>query len=469
MNHQEPHAQSEPGRDPREERLRIEIEQLKEKTERLKPHAETELPPLRRPSRSVITALFSALVVLVLGVFVAGYLPRQKRLSEVLAESRQTANALPVVIVQRSKLAPREVTLELPGSIQAVTEAPVLPRADGYLKRRLADIGDRVAAGQVLAEIEAPELDQQVAQARAAVEQAYAAREQAAANLEQGRANLELARLTAHRWNGLLLKGAVSRQENDQFQSQYHAQLAAVEALNRALLAASKNVAVAEANLHRLEDLQGYKLVRAPFAGVVTLRNVDTGALITAGQTMLYRIAQTFSLRTYINVPQANAGDIFPGLPAEVMVADLPGQTFPGRVERTSQALDPSSRTLLVEVRVPNPQGKLLPGMYARVRLKIQRAHPPVMIPGDTLVLRSAGPQVAVIRNGRVHYQTVSIVRDDGTTLEISGGVGPDELLAVNPGDEVRENVAVQAREVSEHTSASAPSRQKQNSEKEER
>jgi len=455
MSNQEPPQPS--GRRPadsHEERLRLEMEQLREKLERIKPHAETELPPLRRPSRTTLTALLLLVVVILVGAFIAGYLPRRKRVEQVLAESRRDSAALPVVIVLRSKLAPREMTIELPGSIQAVTEAPILARADGYLKRRLADIGDRVAAGQVLAEIEAPELDQQVAQARATLEQAHAAQEQAAASLEQGRANLHLARVTAQRWNGLLLKGAVSRQENDQVQAQFQAQSAGVQALERALAAAAKNVLAAEANLRRLENLQNYRIVRAPFAGVITLRNVDTGALISAGQTMLFRMAQTGSLRTYISVPQADASAVRPGLAAEVMVNEFPGQAFAGRVARTSDALDPSSRTLLTDVLVPNPGGRLLPGMYARVRLKIYRERPPVQIPGDTLVLSSQGPQVAVVRDGRVHFQRVVIGRDDGRTIELTEGLAPDELLVVNPGDEVKESAPVEVRELSERSQA---------------
>ncbi len=455
MSNQEPPQPS--GRRPadsHEERLRLEMEQLREKLERIKPHAETELPPLRRPSRTTLTALLLLVVVILVGAFIAGYLPRRKRVEQVLAESRRDSAALPVVNVLRSKLAPREMTIELPGSIQAVTEAPILARADGYLKRRLADIGDRVAAGQVLAEIEAPELDQQVAQARATLEQAHAAQEQAAASLEQGRANLHLARVTAQRWNGLLLKGAVSRQENDQVQAQFQAQSAGVQALERALAAAAKNVLAAEANLRRLENLQNYRIVRAPFAGVITLRNVDTGALISAGQTMLFRMAQTGSLRTYISVPQADASAVRPGLAAEVMVNEFPGQAFAGRVARTSDALDPSSRTLLTDVLVPNPGGRLLPGMYARVRLKIYRERPPVQIPGDTLVLSSQGPQVAVVRDGRVHFQRVVIGRDDGRTIELTEGLAPDELLVVNPGDEVKESAPVEVRELSERSQA---------------
>lgn len=447
MSVQDPHPDAHPSPS-REERLRLELEQLKEKRERILPHAETQLPPLVRPSRITVAALALMAAAGLAAAFVLGYLPRQKRLQQVLAESRSLGSALPVVNVVRSAAAPAEITLELPGSVQAITEAPVLARADGYLKRRTVDIGDRVSAGQVLAEIDAPELEQQVAQARAALEQARAAQQQAAASLEQGRASLELARVTAERWSGLFLKGAVSRQENDQVQAQFRAQTASVQALEKALAAAGRNVVAAEANLRRLESLRDYRIVRAPFAGIITLRNVDTGALISAGQTMLYRIAQVSALRVYINVPQTEAPDVRTGMPAQVSVTELPGHVFAGRIEHTSDALDPSSRTLLADVHVPNPGQKLMPGMYARVRLTVRRSHRPVLIPGDTVVLRSEGPMVAVVRNGRVHYQAISIARDDGHTMEVSAGLAPGELLAVNPGDAVKEGAAVEIREL---------------------
>ena len=218
--------------------------------------------------------------------------------------------------------------LKLPGTMQAVTEAPILARADGYLKSRLVDIGDRVQAGQPLAEIEAPELDQQIRQAKAAVEQAQAALEQAQANLEQGKANRELARVTAERWKTLAAQGVVSQQENDQYQAQLAAQNANVQALEKAISAQRSNVAAAKANLARLQEVQGYRIVKAPFDGVITLRNVDVGALVSAGSTLLYRIAQTGTLRTYVNVPQDNANSVHAGQPAQLTRLQFSGPAF---------------------------------------------------------------------------------------------------------------------------------------------
>jgi RND family efflux transporter MFP subunit len=332
----------------------------------------------------------------------------------------------------------------LPGNIQAVTEAPILARADGYVKRRMVDIGDRVQAGQPVAEIEAPEVDQQILQARAALQQAQAAVEQAVATQTQGRTNMEIAHVTADRWKALAAQGVVSRQDNDQYQAQYQAQVANLQALEKAVAAARSNVTAAEANVARLNDVQGYRIVKAPFAGVITLRNVDVGALVTTGSTLLYRIAQTGDLRTYVNVPQTNAGSIRVGQRAQVTVSNLPGRRFTGSIARMADALDPATRTMLVEVQVPNPDGSLFPGMYAEVSFNSSRVDPPLLIPGSVLVVRGDGTQVALVNpDNTVHFQKIEISRDYGDRLEVASGLKPGDRIVSNPGDDVREGVKV--------------------------
>src|SRR5215469_1992645 len=232
-----------------------------------------------RPSTLALWIIFLGAAALIVVGFLAGYIPLQKRNAIIRAEVQQQEQALPRVEVLTVDRAAGTSDLELPGSIQAITEAPILARADGYIRSRMVDIGDRVRAGQPLAEIEAPELDQQVRQAQANLEQARAALEQARANHEQGRSNEELAKVTADRWKNLMTRGAVSRQENDQYQAQYQAQVANLEALAKAVAAAQSNVGAAEANLARLNELQGYRIVKAPFDGLITMRNVDVGAL----------------------------------------------------------------------------------------------------------------------------------------------------------------------------------------------
>jgi RND family efflux transporter MFP subunit len=335
--------------------------------------------------------------------------------------------------------------LVLPGNIQAVTEAPILARAEGFLKTRYVDIGDRVTEGQLLAEIEAPDMDQQVRQAKAAVEQVQADLERATAALEQGKANESLAKVTAQRWDNLVKRGVVSHQENDQYQAQYTAQAANVRALDHAVSAAKSNIAASQANVARLSDLQSYLKVRAPFAGVITVRNVDVGALVNSGSTLLFRIARTNLLRTYVNVPQSSASDIHVGQTAFLSTSEAPETKFPGQVARTANALDPSSRTLLVEIQAENRAGKLMPGMYVQVDLNLPRKDPPLLIPSDTLVVRPEGTLVALVGAGnKVHFQRILVGRDFGDRIEVLSGMQAGEKAIVNPNDQVQEGVQVQ-------------------------
>jgi RND family efflux transporter MFP subunit len=255
---------------------------------------------------------------------------------------------------------------------------------------------------------------------------------------------MEFARVTAERWGRLAARGAVSKQENDQYQAQYQAQAANLQALEKAIAAQRSTVSADESNLTRLEKLQGYLVVKAPFDGVITLRNLDAGALVNAGNTLLFRIAQTGTLRTYVNVPQANAGSIRPGQTAHLSVSNLPGREFTGAVARTASALDPNSRTLLVEVHVPNADAALLPGMYAKVDLRSTRTDPPMLIPSEALIVRADGTVVAMVRpDHTVHLQTIQIGRDYGDRIEVSGGLQEGDVIIPNPGDSAREGLKV--------------------------
>ncbi|SPE40864.1 Efflux transporter, RND family, MFP subunit [Candidatus Sulfopaludibacter sp. SbA3] len=427
-----------------EERLRGEIELLKRQLEEQKKRSASEEPSGKAPTfRSLLTVL-ALLAVLAVAGYYLGYLPRQRREQVLAAEAQSTSESLPMVNVVKVKRSSTTGNLVLPGNIQAVTEAPILARASGYIRKRYVDIGDRVQAGQVVAEIEAPELDQQIRQAKAAVDQANSGVQQAEASLQQGRSNENLARVTAERWKKLLDKGVVSRQDNDTYQMQWAAQQANVQALEKAVAAANSNAGAMEANVSRLNDLQSYQTVRSPFAGVITVRNIDTGVLVNEGNTLLYRVAQTDRLRTYLNVPQSDAESVRVGQTATLTIPDLPGRGFPGAVARTSHALDPASRTLLVEVQVANSSGQLVPGMYAQVDLSVPRKNPPLVIPGDTLVIRADGPQVAVLRpDGTVHFTRVELGRDFGATLEVLSGLEEGQLLVVNPSDATREGAKV--------------------------
>ena len=425
-----------------EERLRSEIEDLRRRLAASQSHG----PAVERkgPTFRTFAVLVSLVLALALAGYFLGYLPRQQREMALAQESKAGGEALPVVNVALVERSLAKGNLVLAGNIEAVTEAPVLARSSGYILKRYVDIGDRVREGQVLAEIEAPELDQQIAQAKATVDQAHSNTEQTQAALEQGRSNAALAKVTADRQQKLFDKDVISRQDNDTAQMQYAAQQANVQALEKAVNAARGSASAVEANLARIDDLKNYLTVRAPFAGVITVRNVDVGALVNEGSTLLYRIAQTGRLRTYLNVPQADAGNVRVGQQATLEIVGRTGVKIPGEVTRTANSLDPATRTLLVEVQVANAAGTLMPGMYAQVDLSVPRQDPPLLIPGDTLVVRSDGPQVAVVGpDGVVHFTRIQLGRDFGDHLEVLDGLQLGQRLVVNPSDVVREGAKV--------------------------
>jgi RND family efflux transporter MFP subunit len=402
-----------------EEALRSEIEDLKRQLREQKgvtaSHAERPAKPWE-PSRLTLWGIVLGLTVLIVAAFFVGWVPLHKRQALIYAEAREQEETLPrVEVIEVARFSPKS-ELELPGSIQALTEAPILARANGYIKRRMVDIGDRVQAGQLVAEIEEPEVDAQLTQARA--------------DLATADANVKLAQITAQRYQDLLKTEAVSEQDVDNHNGDYAARKAMLQS--------------AAANVKRLEEMESFKRVYAPFAGVITLRNVDVGALVNSGNTLLFRVAQTATLRTYINVPQSDADSIRPGEQAQLSVSNIPGRHFKGTVARTANSLDPNSRTMLVEIQVPNADGVLLPGMYAQVNLSSARANPPLLVPGGALIIRAEGTQVAVVRpDHTVHFQKIEIGRDYGDRLEIVSGLEPGDTVINNPRDFVREGVKV--------------------------
>ena len=433
-------------------------------TAELKRQSEPPHPHHISPVKVILVIILLAAVIGAIGV--AGYLPRKNREQAAAAAARQEQTQIPTVTAVAVKRAPADLELLLPGNISSVSEAAIYARASGYVTRRYVDIGDRVRAGQLMAEIETPELDQQVAQARAALAQAKQQLSQTRASLVQSEAQRDLAKLTNSRYSNLVEKGAVARQDADQQESSYRTSEALVTAQQASVGAAEENVSQAQANLDRVIALQDYKNVRAPFAGVVTERNIDVGYLIGAngaGQgaaplqipgiqagasgNEMYRIAQISTLRILINVPQDNAPEIGPGISADVLVNEFPDRVFAGKVTRTANSLDPNSRTLLTQIEIANGDGKLLPGMYSTVRFRSHRSNPPLLVPGDSLIAGNNGSEVAVLQPGaagnqqarRIHLQQVALGRDYGAETEITAGLGGSELVVVNPGDEVRE------------------------------
>ncbi|MGE4378126.1 MAG: efflux RND transporter periplasmic adaptor subunit [Burkholderiaceae bacterium] len=307
-------------------------------------------------------------------------------------------------------------TLTLPGTLQGYVQASIAARVSGYLKRWTHDIGSRVKQGELLAEIETPEIDQQLAQA-------IAAREQAAASLA-------LARSTAQRWEALRQKDVVAQQD--------------LEERRNAVATATANLAAAEANVQRLRQMEGFKRVLAPFAGVVTRRNVDVGDLIDAGAgRVLFTMAQTDPLRIYVNVPQSYASRIQPGQPVIVTQAELQGKKFEGKVARTAGAIDIATRQMQVEIALPNPDGSLLPGAYVQVEVPL----PPsklLSVPENALLFRAEGTRVAIVdAHGKVHLQPVTLGRNYGGSIEVLSGLQGNEQLVLNPSDALAEGDTV--------------------------
>ena len=418
------------------------------------PEITTTRPPSetrsdRESPRVLKLVLLLVITAVVVGaVIVWGIDARIKTAAAVKQETQDLAT--PTVLVAHPKRGALENEVVLPGNMQAFIDSPISARASGYLKKWYADIGARVKAGQTLAEIDAPELDQQVHQAQAAVEQAKAALDQTLANLEQGKANAELARVTAQRWSNLVAKGVVSRQENDQYQAQYQAQKASVDALEKAVAASRSNVGSLEANLSRLKELQNYKTVKAPFDGVITARNTDIGALVNAGSGVaaqeLFHIAATDKLRVYLSVPQIYSRAAVPGISAELTLAEFPGRRFHGKLVRTAEAMDSGTRTLLTEVDVDNPTGELKPGAYAEVHLTIPAGAPSAIVPVGAILFRSEGLRLGVVRDGsRVELVPVILGKDFGTEVEVLSGIRPDDLIIMNPADSLISGTVVRA------------------------
>lgn len=410
------------------------------------------------------------LIAIVVAAWLAGYLPHRNQEAAALAAANDEKNAIPVVTTTVVRSAPADVDLPLPGSISSLSEASIFARAAGYVSKRYVDIGDHVKAGQLLAEIVAPDLDQQVAQARAQVAQAEQQLGQARASLIQAEAQRDLADATLKRYEGLIKTHAVAQQDYETQVSGAKTAEALVVSQQANVIGSQDNVNQAQANLDRVVALQEFKNVRAPFAGVVTARNVDVGYLISsaggglgatpatqpgasqnnANGSEMFRVAQVSTLRIYVSVTQEYAASIQVGMPAAIMIAELPGQEFPGKVTRTSNVLDPNTRTLLTEVELSNQGGKLLPGMYATVRFRSHRDTPPLLVRGDALKAEASGITAAVLEdagrgNGqkKVHMERVLIGRDHGAETEIISGLRVGDVVVVNPGDQVQEGAIV--------------------------
>lgn len=355
-------------------------------------------------------ALAAAIIAIIV---LSGIIPRKRAEANLVTETDELA--VPTVSIVHPKQSTPSQEIVLPANVQAYIDSPIFARTNGYLRHWYVDIGAHVKAGQVLADIESPEVDQQLRQARA--------------DLATAQANLQLAQITAERYSGLLKSDSVSKQEADNAVSNYAAQQA--------------NTKAAEANVKRLEELQSFEKIYAPFNGVITARNTDIGALIDAGssggtRTELFHIAQPDKLRVYVNVPQEYSQAAKPGLEADLTLSEFPGRRFPGTLVRTSQAIDQATRTLLVEIRVNNPTGTLLSGAYAEMHLKLPRAVQSYILPVNTLIFRAQGLQVATVgNNNKAELKPIALGHDYGTEVEVISGLTGDESVIINPPDSI--------------------------------
>jgi RND family efflux transporter MFP subunit len=398
--------------------------------------------------------LVVVLVVVVLGSVLFGYMQRQTHDRALAATASEDAGRPLVVNVGRVRSSAAKASIELPGETVALIETPMYARVDGYLKQRNVDIGDRVKKGQLLAEIETPELDQQVAQAQSTLAQSRSTLQQLTAALAVSKSNMNLAKLTADRYKKLVEDGSVAKQDADEKFAQLDVAVANVRQAEENLHAAEGTIGANSAALQRLEQMKSFNRLLAPFDGIITGRSVqsDPGTLVTAGNTTqsrdILRVAQIEKLRIFVNVPQTYAPMIHPGQTGDLIIDEFPGQTFPAKVSRTTNSVDATSRTLLAVLVVDNPTGKLLPGMYAKVRFSLPHEVKVMMLPADALVLKTSGPSAAVVGPDRkIHFHALVLGRDYGAQIEVNSGVEENDAVVLNPTDSIRENVVVDPRE----------------------
>lgn len=357
------------------------------------------------------------------------------RHGEVAMFAQQSRDFIPQVRVTMVQPSDGTLVVNLPATTSAFSVANIFARATGYIDKREVDIGDRVKAGQLLAEIVAPELDHQIAEAEATLSQLKAA-------LEQAQANSELAKVTWGRDSPLVSKGWLTAQQGTIDVQTLKAQQAAV-AVARA------NVVAEEAQLQVLHQQKIYQRVVAPFEGVITQRNIDIGSLVQADATtgtFMFTIMQGHVIRTQLFVPQDQAFGMSPGIDAVVRVPEIPDRTFPAKVTRIAEALQPGSRTLLTEVDIPNPDGALAPGIYCTVELHIPRKTPSYKISADAIIFNEFGLQVAVVENGVVRLRKVTVIRDLGKELEVNSGIKQGDQLILNPAVDLVDGSKVQTQ-----------------------
>jgi multidrug efflux pump subunit AcrA (membrane-fusion protein) len=391
--------------------------------------------------------LFLLVVAILIGLVVArGIYARVDASADVQKETVQLA--IPAVAVVHPKVGEAANEIVLTGSLRAFTEAPIYARASGYIKTWSANLGDTVKSGQLLAEIDAPEMDLQFSQAEATLQQTRAALDQAQANVQQSKANEGLAKLTADRYQQLEKDGIVAPQDNDQRQAQYQALISNTAALEQAVKVARATIASQEASLATLNQLRSYREVRAPFDGVVTARNTDLGALVNAGNPgtapELFHVASVEKLRLFASVPEVYAGVAVAGLTADMTLEEFPGRNFRARLVRTSGAIDPTTRSLLSEFEIDNSSRELRPGSYAEVHLSLKSPARALLVPVSAVMYRPEGPRIGVVEGGgQARLAEVALGKDYGNVVEVLSGLSEKDDVIESPPDSLNTGMAV--------------------------
>ncbi|WP_397569843.1 efflux RND transporter periplasmic adaptor subunit [Schlesneria sp. T3-172] len=400
-------------------------------------HEEVIQKPAQGLSWGTILAVMLLAGCSLVGLFFAGWLPRQQVTAQLEHEAHEIKNSLPTVRVTKPVPATPIAVVTLPGDVQAMEEITLFPRTTGYVKRWLVDIGDEVEAGQLIAEIDTPEV-------RAQYEQSEAALAESLASLERARATVNLAKITTNRLRTLVARKNAAQQDLDDSENN----LAVGEANVRL---AEATVAVNKSNVQHMQELLSFSRIHSPFEGTVVGRFLETGKLVSSGNgtgQALFRIARTNPVRVFINVPQAYAAGVVKDLTAEVRARDIPGRVFQGVVTRTARAIDPLTRTLLTEIQVPNDDGALLTGSYVQVQMEVQRYSPPLLVPASALIFNSGGTQVAVVGpDNKIELRVIEVAGDIGKQIGIATGISENDQVVINPGDRMSQDLMVELQQ----------------------
>jgi len=407
-----------------------------------------------KKSHAKFIVLIVVLGVLLIAGIVYGVLKRQTHDDALAATAEDESARAPVVNVGHVRQSGAKSTIELPGDLVARVETPMYARVDGYLKRRPVDIGDHVKKGDLLVEIDTPDLDAQIAQTQATLAQSKATLQQLNAALLVAKSNAKLAATTTERYRILLEQQSVAKQDYDNQAASAEVAEANIKQAEENIHAAEATIAANAANVQRMQELKIYTKLVAPFDGIITYRSPtsDPGTLISSGNTTqsreLIKVSQIDTIRIFVNVPQSYSTLIHNGQTADLIVDEFPGRTFQATVRGTTNAVDPATRSLLAVLLVNNPKGELLPGMYAKVRFALPHMVSVMMLPADALVLKTDGPHAAVVGSDhKIHFHKLVLGRDFGAELEVTSGVSEGDAVVLNPTDAIREGVTVETQE----------------------